>query len=158
MVDRELRADLLHRLFAVGVWLKGVDGVLELAGGLALLTLRNAALSRLAIALTQHELAEDPRDLLANAIRQAAAQVSASTQLFGAIYLLAHGLVKLLVVVGLLRGERWAYPGAIAFLCLFIGYQLYRLSYSFSAGLALLTLFDIAIVALTYREYRLSSD
>ena len=105
MASREPRPDMLHRLFALGVWLKGVDGVLELAGGLALLTLRQAALSRLAIALTQHELAEDPRDLLANAIRHAAAQVSASTQLFGAIYLLAHGLVKLLLVVGLLRGK-----------------------------------------------------
>ena len=157
MTDHTSRPDVIRRVFALGLWLKGFDGILELVGGLALLAFSNGTLSRLAIVLTQHELAEDPRDLVANAIRHASAQFSASTQLFGAFYLLAHGMVKILLVVGLLRGERWAYPFAIVFLGLFIAYQSYRLSYAFSIGLALLTLFDIAIVALTIREYRLSS-
>jgi uncharacterized membrane protein len=158
MTNRPTFSKVLHSLFALGVWVKGIDGALEIVGGLALLVLRGGALNRLAIALTQHELVEDPHDVVANALRQAAAQLSANTQLFASVYLIAHGLVKILLVVGLLRGERWAYPGAIVFLCLFISYQIYRLSYSFSPGLALLTLFDIAIVALTYREYRISKS
>jgi hypothetical protein len=32
-------------------------------------------------------------------------------------------------------------------------YQVYRLSYHFSLGLLLLTIFDAAIVGLTWREY-----
>src|SRR5262249_49581828 len=56
---------------------------------------------------------------------------------------------------GATRGYRWPYPGAIAFLCLFILYQLYRLSYAYSPGLVLLTFFDSVVVALTWHEYRL---
>ena len=36
----------------------------------------------------------------------------------------------------------------------FIGYQLYRIALQPSAGLVLLTAFDVVIVALTWREYR----
>ena len=80
--------------------------------------------------------------------------LSASTKLFGNVYLIARGLAKVVLVVGLLRGKRWAYPVAIAFLGLFIAYQCYRLSYQFSLGLLPLTLFDGIIVALIWREYR----
>ena len=47
-----------------------------------------------------------------------------------------------------------AYPWTIAFLGVFIGYQLYRLSLGPSVGLAALTVFDAGIAWLTYREYR----
>ena len=71
------------------------------------------------------------------------------------LYLLAHGLAKIILVAGVLTKQRWAYPAAIGFLCLFICYQLYRLSFHASAGLALLTLLDIAIVGLIWREYHM---
>jgi uncharacterized membrane protein len=61
--------------------------------------------------------------------------------------------VKLGVVAGVLRGRRWAYPLAISVLGAFMAYQVYRLSYHFSLGLLLLTIFDAAIVGLTWREY-----
>ncbi|MBX0328400.1 DUF2127 domain-containing protein [Oscillochloris sp. ZM17-4] len=62
-------------------------------------------------------------------------------------------MVKLGVVAGVLRGQRWAYPLAIGVLGAFIAYQVYRLSYAFSLGLLLLTLFDAVIIGLTWREY-----
>jgi uncharacterized membrane protein len=152
MTDR--RAALLHRVFTLGIWLKGFDGVLEMIGGVLLLVTSPTMLNRLVVALTQHELIEDPHDWLATTVRQAATQLSVSTQLFGSIYLMAHGLLKLVIVAGLWRGYRWAYPLAIGALSLFIAYQAYRLSYRFSVGLLVLTLFDIVIVGLTWREYR----
>jgi uncharacterized membrane protein len=143
----------LHTVFALGIWLKGLDGVLEMIGGLLFVS-SPVTLNRLVIALTQHELAEDPHDWLATTIRQAAAHLSLSTQLFSSIYLIVHGLLKILIVAGLWREYRWAYPLAIGALSVFIAYQIYRLSYHFSVGLLVLTLFDIVIVALTWREYR----
>ena len=83
-----------------------------------------------------------------------ASQLSRSTTIFGAIYLLSHGIAKVVLVVALLRGELWAYPWLIALLGVFIVYQLYRLSYGFSLGLTLLTLFDAFVVWLTVLEYR----
>ena len=74
--------------------------------------------------------------------------------LFGAVYLLAHGLVKVVLVVALLKNQLWAYPWTIAFLGVFIVYQLYRLSLRASVGLTVLTIFDAFIAWLTYREYR----
>jgi uncharacterized membrane protein len=144
----------LHRLFAAGMWIKGIDGALEVIGGLLLLVLSPATIGRLVVSLTQHELVEDPHDRVATVLRSSAAHMSAGAELFGSIYLIAHGLIKIGVVAGVLRGYRWAYPIAIGFLGLFIAYQLYRLSYAFNAGLLALTLFDIAMVALTWREYR----
>ncbi len=148
------RAALLDRVFTMGIWLKGFDGGLEMTGGALLLVTSPATLNRLALALTQHELVEDPHDWIATSLRQTATQLSVSTQLFGSIYLIAHGLLKLLIVVGLWRGYRWAYPLAICALSLFIAYQTYRLSYHFSVGLLVLTVFDIVIVGLTWREYQ----
>src|SRR4051794_38200317 len=98
------RAAQLHRIFRFGIWLKGFDGVLEMIGGTLLLATNPATLNRLIIALTQHELIEDPHDWIATSLRQTAAQLSINTQLFSSIYLIAHGVLKLLIVVGLWRG------------------------------------------------------
>ena len=48
----------------------------------------------------------------------------------------------------------WAYPWMIAVLLLFIAYQTYQISLTPTIGLIALTVFDLAIVALTWREYR----
>ena len=52
------------------------------------------------------------------------------------------------------RNKLWAYPWMIVVLLLFIAYQLYRIVLNPTAGLIGLTVFDIVIVALTWREYR----
>jgi uncharacterized membrane protein len=75
-------------------------------------------------------------------------------KLFGAVYLLAHGAVKVVLVVALLLNKLWAYPWMIVVLLLFIGYQLYRISLTPTAGLIALTVFDVVILVLTWREYR----
>ena len=74
--------------------------------------------------------------------------------LFGAIYLLTHGAVKVVLVIALLLDKLWAYPWMIGFLTLFIGYQLYRIALHPTTGLIALTIFDAVILALTAREYR----
>jgi uncharacterized membrane protein len=74
--------------------------------------------------------------------------------LFGAVYLLLHGAVKVVLVIALLLNKLWAYPCMIVVLLIFIGYQLYRIALDPSAGLIALTIFDAMIVTLTWREYR----
>lgn len=145
---------LLDRAFAVGIVLKGLDGVLELVGGVLLLFVSPATINRLVAALTEHELSEDPRDFIASRLLHAAHGLTGHAVLFGAVYLLAHGLVKVVLVVALLRNQLWAYPWMIAFLLAFIGYQLYRIVLHPTAGLIALTVFDAIVVWLTYREYR----
>ena len=146
--------DLLDQTFEVGIILKGLDGVLEVLGGLLLLMVSPATFNRVVTSLTQHELSEDPHDILANHLLKTAHGLTGSAVLFEAVYLLAHGLVKVVLVAALLKNQLWAYPWTIVFLGVFIVYQLYRLSLKPSLGLTALTIFDAVIAWLTWREYR----
>ena len=145
--------ELLDRAFAVGIILKGLDGVLEVAGGVILLVVSPTTIDRLTSALTQHELSEDPHDFLATHLLHAAGSLTGSSIRFGALYLISHGVVKIVLVTALLRNKLWAYPWMIAFLIAFIAYQMYRITFAFSLGLLALTVFDVLVVWLTYREY-----
>ena len=155
MMSHPLPQKILHRIFRLGIWVKGFDAVLEIIGGLFFLLASNITLNRLVIALTEHELIEDPQDRIAVTLHQAIAHITPDTRIFGSAYLIGHGLIKLCVVTGLLLGKRWAYPAALAFLCLFIGYQLYHISYHYSLPLVILTFFDSIFVFSIWYEYRL---
>jgi uncharacterized membrane protein len=104
--------------------------------------------------LTAHELSEDPHDLFARSLLHTATHLTHGTTLFGAIYLLSHGIAKVALVALVLRDKLWAYPWLIGLLLAFIVYQLYRITaVHFSAGLTALTIFDTILVWLTWREY-----
>jgi uncharacterized membrane protein len=146
--------DLLDRTFEIGIILKGLDGVLETIGGVLLLAVSPTQINAAAKTLTQHELSEDPHDWIATHLLHYAHGLTGSTVTFAAVYLLAHGLVKVVLVVALLRNKLWAYPGLIAVLLAFIGYQLYLIALHPTGGLVALTIFDAAVAWLTWREWR----
>jgi len=147
------RGDLIDRTFAVGIILKGLDGVLEVIGGALLLVISPATIDSLTRFLTQHELSEDPHDFLFTRLVHATGTLTGSSVRFGALYLISHGVIKIVLVTALLRNKFWAYPWMIVFLIAFIAYQVYRMTFAFSVGLLLLTIFDALVVWLTYREY-----
>jgi uncharacterized membrane protein len=147
------RHDALDTTFNVALVLKGLDGVLELVGGVLLFVISPDTIDSWAQRLTQHELSQHPNDFLAHHLLRLTENLH-KTQFFGAIYLLSHGVVKLVIVGGLLRRALWAYPVAFVFLGGFVVYQIYRLTYDRSVGLALLTVFDLFIMWLTWREYQ----
>jgi uncharacterized membrane protein len=145
----------LDRAFKIGLLLKAADGVLEIAGGIALLFLTPTDIQHFVRALTAHELSQDPHDFLANHLLHSTVHLTKGTTLFGAVYLLSHGIAKVALVVLVLRNKLWAYPWLIALLLAFIIYQLYRIiAVHFSFGLAALTIFDAVLVWLTWREYQ----
>jgi uncharacterized membrane protein len=152
--DRPL-SPALDKTFKIGLVLKGLDGILEVAGGLLLLFLSPQAIEHIARMLTAHELRQDPHDFIARHVLRTASHLTTSTTLYGAIYLLSHGAVKIVLVVLVLRGKLWAYPWLIGLLLAFIAYQLYQITVvRFSVGLAALTVFDAFLVWLTWREYQ----
>jgi uncharacterized membrane protein len=145
----------LDKTFKIGLVLKGLDGILEVVGGILLLFLSPHAIEHIARTLTAHELSEDPHDLIARYLLHTASHLTTSTTLFGAIYLLSHGAAKIVLVVLVLLDKLWAYPWLIVLLLAFIAYQLYRITFvHFSVGLAALTVFDAVLVWLTWREYQ----
>jgi uncharacterized membrane protein len=144
----------LDKAFEVGILLKGLDGLLEIAGGILLFFVQPAQLNQLAAALTQHELAEDPRDFLATHVLHSVEDLSAGSLVFAAVYLLSHGVVKIVLVWEILHNRLWAYAGLIYLTIGFMIYQIYRFTYSHAISLVLLTVFDAVIVYLTVAEYR----
>lgn len=151
---RPEEATLRELVFRVGVFLKGLDGTLEFAGGIALWAVNPGWIVRVVGLLTQDEIAEDPHDLVANYLRHAAHHFSVANGHFMAIYLLGHGLVKIFVVVTLLRDKLWAYPVAISVFGGFVVYQLYRFALTYSLGLIVLTGIDLIVIWFIWLEYR----
>ncbi|MDE3098188.1 MAG: DUF2127 domain-containing protein [Verrucomicrobiota bacterium] len=149
------RTNWLHWAFETGIWLKGIDGALELIGGCLFLIIRPSALNRIVAFLTQHELQEDPDDLVANALRHASDHLSSGSKLIGAAYLLAHGALKVFLAAGILRGKLWCYPTAIALMGMLALLEIVRAAFHFSIPLFAAAGVDIIIVALIWREYRL---
>jgi uncharacterized membrane protein len=144
----------LALIFKVGIAFKGIDGVLELVGGLLLLAIPVSKIDAFTRLLTQHELKQDPNDFIAGHVQSFADSLTGSATLFASIYLLAHGLVKVVLVVEVLRGKLRAYPWMIGFLVAFVLYQLYEIATHFTIGLTLLTVFDLLIIWLTWHEYQ----
>lgn len=145
---------ILRRLFDLGVIIKGIDGALEVAGGVMFVLVKPLTLNATVLFLTAHEISEDPADVVANLIRRSVGHLSSNATLFASAYLLGHGLTKLFLAWGLLRGKLWAYPAALWFLGAFVLYQLYRIVLTHSFGLILLTVFDFIVMALTWHEYQ----
>jgi uncharacterized membrane protein len=146
---------LVRRWFLISVWLKGLDAAIECVAGAALLVVSVDQIASVAHRVTRGELIEDPNDFLAAHLLAWANTFSVSSKQFYAAYLLAHGVVKIVLVVGLLRNQLWAYPASLAVLGAFVVYQLYRLSHAISPGLVALTLFDVVVIGLVWHEYRL---
>lgn len=151
---KRIKKDIAHVSFEIGLLLKGIDGILEIVGGFLLLYLNPDRMGRLIVVLTQHELSEDPNDLVANALIHFGHSFSISTQAFGVFYLISHGIIKCILIALLWRKKLWAYPLTIASLILFIAYQLYRYSIHASIVLLLLTVFDAVMTILTVVEFK----
>jgi uncharacterized membrane protein len=146
----------IHRIFEISVLLKGVHALIECIGGLLLAIVSTSAITSLVNSLTQEELIEDPNDFVAAHLLDLAQNLTVSAQHFYAFYLLSHGLIKVLLVIGLLRNKVWAYPVSLVVLGLFIAYQLYRFSHTHGFGLVVLTVFDVMVMGLIWHEYRLA--
>ena len=145
----------IHQIFAVSVSLKGLHAIIEVIGGLALYLTSTATIIGWINRFTQGELTEDPHDWIANHVLEFGQSFSAERHHFYAFYLLSHGLVKGVLVVGLLKEKLWAYPASFVVFGAFIAYQLYRYSFTHDFSLILLSIFDLFVIALAVHEYRL---
>ncbi len=148
----------LHVAFEIGVILKGLNGLLELLGGLLLLVFPPSAIQRFVVGLTHNELSKDPNDFIATHLRATAEHLSVSAELFAAIFLLSHGVIKVLLVYALLRRKLWAYPVAIGVFAAFSVYQMYRYVIQPSGWLIALTVLDVIVILLTWAEWHRLED
>ncbi len=149
----------LHRFFKTVIIIKGIDGVLEVfASTFLLLSGANSVIEKIP-SFVQKELIKDPDDMISNYLLHIFEYALPDTQLFIAIYLAIHGLIKIGLVFALNSKSYRAHEIAKIVLIIFIGYQFYRFEHTHSMLLLFFTLVDIIIVSLIHsEEQRLRRD
>jgi uncharacterized membrane protein len=154
-MGRSVQEKNIHAVFKASVLIKGVNALLECIGGIAVALARADEVAAWVARMAQTYLVEGTHGFVASHVIDWAQSVSIQTQHFIAFYLLSHGLIKLVIVVGLFKEQRWSYPLALVAFTGFIVYQLYRYSYTHGVGLLVLTAFDLFLIALVWHEYKL---
>ncbi|MEI8067480.1 MAG: DUF2127 domain-containing protein [Candidatus Shapirobacteria bacterium] len=148
-------AKIIFRIFEVSIIIKGIDGFLEILGSGILFYVSNSTrIDKVILMLTEHELSQDPNDFIATHILSFGQTLSVGATLFGAIYLLAHGVLKIFMVTMLLQKKLWAYPVVATTLIIFASYQIYRYTHTHAPLLIFFSCFDLFTALLTILVYR----
>lgn len=149
------RRTVLDRVFAVGVIIKGIDGAVELIVGFALLLAPNLIDAALDWIQGRARAGTSRADeLVATLVGHADAQLAGGGTGFLIAFLIAHGVIKLVLVYALLRRILKAYPWAIGILIAFLAYQVFALVTTPSVAQVLFSALDVVIIVLVWREYR----
>jgi uncharacterized membrane protein len=153
-VEKLTQSKLAHRVFWIGIFFKAFNGLLETAGGFLLLTVSSQAITDFTYMLLWPELAEDPNDWLANHLLTWVFHLSTDSRVFAIVYLLVHGIVKLVIVAAIWFSQLWAYWMAGIVFSLFVIYQVIDFAVTHSMMMLFLTVVDLIIIALLPPEYR----
>ena len=150
------RAPWFENAYRVGIAIKGFDGLVELVAGVALLVapgIVHATLSAIFEATHLHE--GHTSQFIAHYVARLDEDAARNGITFLIIFLIGHGLVKLVLVYCLLHRIVWVYPYALGALGLFLVYQLYVLALNpLSPGMWLFTVLDTVIIWLVWGEWQ----
>jgi uncharacterized membrane protein len=146
---------LIDRLYFAGVLVKGVDGALELALGFVLLFMPTLPHRGLEAAASRVAGYHPPvGQFISNYLEGVDGSLSHLGTGIVVIFLIAHGAIKVLLVVCLMLRLHRVYPFAMIVLGAFLAYEIYLLCTSPGVTLALFIVLDAAIIYLVFREYR----
>jgi uncharacterized membrane protein len=131
----------IYQIFQITVVLKGLHGIIEIVGGLALALFSTDSILRLLYRIPHHHWVTR--------------HFSTGEHHYYVFFFLSHGALNLAVAILLLLEKLWAYPAAIAVLALFILLQMYRFTHVHDPGLIVFSILDVIVIALAVHEYRL---
>ena len=115
----EKEEEVLHELFDVGLLLRGIHAALEIITGLFAMFISPHFILRIVTKITQGELVEDPRDHFTEWLINLAHSFGGGTKQFVAFYLLSHGIINIVLVLGLFKKKMWAYHISFVVLTVF---------------------------------------
>jgi uncharacterized membrane protein len=136
-----VRQKRIHQIFQLTIALKGLHGLVEIVGGLALALFSTDSVLRLLYRFRHHELITR--------------HFGTGEHHYYVFFFLSHGALNLAVAVLLLLEKLWAYPAAIVILVAFIVLQMFRYTHVHDPGLILFSLLDVIVIALAWHEYQL---
>lgn len=143
-----------HLAYLIIIAIKGIDGVVETILGLAIWSSGAARFHAFLLGFAAPELQEQP-GAVTQFLRDAAAQLMDSSVGFIVLYLLAHGVLKVVLALVLLTGGgRWVYPVASVILAGFLAFLSWHLAEQWSNWVLALALFDLVTLLLVLNEWR----
>ncbi len=145
---------ILHQLFRFGLLIKGITGILGLLSGIIILITKSNFLLNILQTVLEKELLHDPQDYVANQIYTLTQQISQGALYLIAIYLIIHGIINLIIFIGLWWNKKWAYPASTIILSLFILYQLGKFARTHSISILIFIIIDLGILFLLHSEYK----
>ena len=145
---------ILDKTYEIGIVLKGIDGILELLGAALLIFIPAHDFASFARWVTDVEAGSSRHGFISSHILQLGHDLAQGHNLFAILFLLTHGIVKVVLVACLLRQKLWAYPFGLAALTLFLAYQLYEMIMRPTFGMGFLTVLDAIIIWLVWREWQ----
>jgi uncharacterized membrane protein len=148
------RSSLLDRTFHAGIAIKGFDGVLECIGGVLIWFIKPTSMNGILRFASMHDLPGKYDEIIVAQLFHLTQTLANGGKLFASMYLITHGLSKVVLVVALWLNKLWAYPLTIFVFAVFCVYQMYRYTHTHSIWLVLLTIFDLFLIYLTWREYQ----
>lgn len=140
-------------IFRLSLAVKAIDSLFEIAGGILLMS--PMRVDRTIEYLLQHELVLSARHPTTAYVAAAAAAALDKATIAGAIYLLVHGLAKVILIAAVYMDKKWGYQGLIGVLSVFALLECGRGIFERSALPIALAAFDAFIVFLIAKEYRL---
>jgi uncharacterized membrane protein len=144
-----------RRMFELALLLKGLNGLVELVGGMLALFVPLRTVNQVVLWLTASEIEDDPNDWLAHTLIDAAEKLSMGTKLYASFYLMAHGAIKVFLVYFLWREKPWAFPVGLSLIGALVCYSLYRYTHTHALSLQCFAAIDLVIMWFIWREYLL---
>lgn len=146
-----------HKLFEIGLIIKLIDGISNIIGAIFLYFINSDKLVSIFEKIFSHEIIQDPQDFLANFLINFLinffTNITISTKYFLIIYLLIHGIVKILIVKGLWNKKKSSYIFASILFSIILLLEIYKIINEFSYFLMFLIIVDIITLSLIKIEY-----
>ena len=144
---------ILDWSYEIGIVGKGLNGTLEIIGGILLLVLPTSTIERL-FAWLAGLFSSDPNAFPASSLLHIGGELATGGTTAALVFFLPHGIVKVGLVIALLRQKLWAYPWALVALVLFLIYQIYLVIVHQTFLMGFLVVLDIVIIWLVWREWQ----
>lgn len=149
-------AKWFETVYKIGVGIKGFDGVVELVTGILLIFSPHTPhrlLQRAAVEASEHR--GSLFRILEHTVIKLDADLGGQTLFFVILFLIAHGVIKLVLVYCLFREYYRAYPYALVLLVILLFIQVMPLFKDpTSLGLWFFTVLDVVIIYLVWGEYQ----
>ena len=150
----KLREKYWRDFFVVGIIFKTMTGLAETVSGLVLLVIRPETLAKILMRLSGGGQPQDADDWILFYAYDFLEHLTTGTKIFAGLYILLHGVINLVLALGLIKEKLWAYLVAIGVLVSFMLYQISRIAFNHSIFLTVLTCLDALFVVVIWHEYR----